>query len=360
MMPVLSDRFAVVFKTYAWDEFVERQAHRLEDVTGSGDFFVSIDETNGAVGPVAFPNVTRFTNADLVRSGLANRFEKGSLLWWNPDYAHYQFLAEHGDYDYYVFIEYDALIQGSIAELIARVVRERVDFVALPFRIPVEEWFWSKTHRQTYPIDEMRGSLNCITVFSRRALMKMRQRRMEMSTDQKVRYWPMSEAFLLTEIARAGYVHRSLEEFGTLGAYDWFPPTLEEDLPHHAGSTFLHPVLDPRRYIETILKSNPPLLSFVLPWSDTRRRLNRVDSERYLHLLPKEFRRRSRGALKARLGKLKLWLLNVARLEQAVPAGSPVAGGSSRSAWIRWPWSGLVRLFGSLARSPIHWKSRVG
>ncbi len=351
-------RFAVVFKTYAWDDFVERQARRVEDVTGAGDFFVSIDETNGVVGPVAFPNVTRFTNCDLIRSGLADRFEKGSLLWWNPDYAHYQFLAEHDHYDYYVFIEYDALIQESIAELVARVARERVDFVALPFRMPVEKWFWAHTHRETYPIEEIRGSLNCITVFSRRALLKMRQRRMEMSTDPRVRYWPMSEAFLLTEIERAGYVHRSLEEFGTIGAYDWFPPTLEEDLPHHAGSTFLHPVLDPRRYIGTILKSNPPLSSFLLPWSEMHRRLKRVHSERYLHLLPGEFRRRSRGALETRLGKLKSRMRNSASPEKIVSVSG--VGGLSRAAGFGRVWLRLARLLNLPDRSPIRVKSELG
>src|ERR1700734_4003125 len=47
-------RCAVVFKTYAWDEFVERQAHRLADAAGALDFFVSVDESNGPVGPIPF------------------------------------------------------------------------------------------------------------------------------------------------------------------------------------------------------------------------------------------------------------------------------------------------------------------
>jgi hypothetical protein len=46
---------AVVFKAYAWDGFVERQARRLAEVAGSLDFYVLIDETAGPVGPVPFP-----------------------------------------------------------------------------------------------------------------------------------------------------------------------------------------------------------------------------------------------------------------------------------------------------------------
>ena len=46
-------RCAVVFKTYAWDGFVERQARRLAEAAGALDFYISVDETNGPVGPIA-------------------------------------------------------------------------------------------------------------------------------------------------------------------------------------------------------------------------------------------------------------------------------------------------------------------
>jgi hypothetical protein len=52
---------AVVFKTYAWDGFVERQARRLAKVAGALDFYVSVDVTNGAVGLIPFERVIRFT-----------------------------------------------------------------------------------------------------------------------------------------------------------------------------------------------------------------------------------------------------------------------------------------------------------
>jgi hypothetical protein len=299
-----SVRFAVVFKTYTWDAFVQRQAERLQEATGSGDFYISVDETNGAIPDIPFSNVDRFTCADLIRSGLANRFDKGSLLWWNPDYAHYQFLAGHDDYDYYMFVEYDAVIRTPIADLIGQIAREQVDFVALPMRTPIAEWFWTPSHRQVYDIKEMRGSLNCVTVFSHRALCKMRARRVEMATDPKVRCWPIGEMFLPTEIERAGFSHRSLAEYGDVSAYDWFPPTLEEDLPLYTQATFMHPVLEPRRYVATMFKSKPFLIEFLLPWSKLHRRLARVPKREYLHLLPGEFYRRSLVAIATRWRKV--------------------------------------------------------
>ena len=84
---------AVVFKAYNWDKFVERQARRLAEAAGSMDFYVLVDETGGPVGPIPFERVIRFTCADLEDAGLAMRFGAGGVLWWNPDYAHYQFLT---------------------------------------------------------------------------------------------------------------------------------------------------------------------------------------------------------------------------------------------------------------------------
>ena len=74
MMSITTPRCAVVFKTYAWDGFVERQARRLAEAAGGLDFFVSVDETNGPVGPIPFERVVRFTCNDLAAAGLPMRY----------------------------------------------------------------------------------------------------------------------------------------------------------------------------------------------------------------------------------------------------------------------------------------------
>ncbi len=119
-MSITIPRCAVVFKTYAWDGFVERQAHRLAEASGALDFFVSVDETNGSVGPVPFERVVRFTCNDLAGAGLPMRYAVGGVLWWNPDYAHYQFQTQYPDYDYYLFVEYDCVAQCSLEQFVGR------------------------------------------------------------------------------------------------------------------------------------------------------------------------------------------------------------------------------------------------
>ena len=161
-------RTAVVFKTYMWDPFVARQAQRFADAAGEADFFISVDETNAHFPDIPFDRVVRTSNAKLVASGLADRFEKGSLIWWNADYPHHAFYEEHGGYDYYLFVEYDALIQAPIPELMARIAATGADFVAMHIRQPVQDWFWGAAHRQVYPMGQLRGTLNCVSVFSNR------------------------------------------------------------------------------------------------------------------------------------------------------------------------------------------------
>lgn len=299
-------RYAVVFKTYAWDAFVHRQASRCQAATGSGDFFVSVDETGGPVGPVPFDRVVRTRNAEITALGFADRFEKGSLLWWNPDYVHYQFQERHPEYDYYVFVEYDVVVRTSIERMVERMAAQRADLVALPPRTPKQEWFWTIYHRQTYSFEDLQGSLICMTAFSRRALQMLARRRREMTGDAAVRFWPIAEVFIPTEIARAGYRSMSLAEFGGVDQYQSFPPVLEDDLAGTGGDAVLHPVLDRDRYVTAMLKSTARFRSFLYPRSRMWRSLARFPRQEYLPKLYGAAYRRLRMSLKEKYQRRRL------------------------------------------------------
>ena len=296
-----SARFAVVLRTYEWDPFIERQVGRYMEVAHGGDFYISVDDTSGKVGPIPHHRLFRSTNADLLATGLPDRAETGSLVWWNNDYPQYTFYQKHPDYDYYVFVEYDSAIRKPIADIVADIAARRIDFVAGPLPCAIKEWFWWDYTRQAYPDSEVRASINCVSVLSNRALHLLFRRRMEMGADPHVRLWPISEAFVATEIERAGYSFALLDQFGDDGAYNWFPPILEQDLGKLDGNVFLHPILDERRYIASVLNQGQTRRDYFNPGSELRQRLSRFPSEAYQSLLAPTYRRRRRIVLMEKL-----------------------------------------------------------
>jgi hypothetical protein len=288
---------AVVFKAYSWDGFVGRQARRLAEASGDMDFYVSLDETGGPVGPLPFKNVIRFTCADLEAAGLAMRAPVGGVLWWNPDYAHYQFLQQCPNYDYYLFVEYDCVAQCSLDQFVIDAASRGADLVAFPMMSVFDEWHWTPYQRNVYARDEIGRALLCVSLYSSRGLNMLYQRRLAMSSDAFVTEWPNSELFVPTEILRAGMTWLPLQDFGDVTRYVWFPPKLEEDLPSGSGNAFLHPVLDRRRYISSMLDNRGSLAPGELTHA-----LSRFSREEYAHLVWQAARK---GAVKALRHKIR-------------------------------------------------------
>jgi hypothetical protein len=289
---------AVVFKAYAWDAFVERQARRLAEAAGSLDFYILMDETPKAVGPIPFERVLRFTCADLEAAGMAMRFAVGGVLWWNPDYAHYHFLEKYPDYDYYLFVEYDCIAQCSLEQFVMRAVSQDADLVALPISRPFDLWHWMPYQHDVYPPDEVKLALLNLCFLSSRALKLLHQRRLAMKSDPSVRSWPSSELFIPSELVRAGMKWVSLADFGDVSHCDWFPPTLEEDLQPATGDTFLHPVLDRGRYISSMLHNRGSLAR-----GELDRALSRFRREEYAPLIWQAARRNTLRRIMHRLTK---------------------------------------------------------
>lgn len=303
-------RTAVIFKAYAWDAFVQRQAERCARAAeGVGDFFVSVDETNGACPETGFARVVRTSNAALIASGLPDRFEAGSLIWWNPDYVHYDFRNRFPEYDQYIFVEYDALAQeGALARLSEAAATHALDMIALPLAGTGRYWWWTLPLRQTYPRREIEGTLICIALFSARALDMLQARRRAMAHDPAVRYWPSAEGFIGTEIRRAGLRHASIADFVDTSRYGAFPPMLEEDAADPAGPALFHPVLDKQRLIGSLLKSTVDVRDLWLPTSQTRRLLARFPTEDWRPMLLDASRKRVAVKMRERWERLRLRL----------------------------------------------------
>jgi hypothetical protein len=282
---------AVVFKAYGWDPFIERQARRLAEASGAMDFYVSLDETGGPAGPVPFERVIRFTCGELETLGLAMRSPVGGVLWWNPDYAHYQFLTQRPDYDYYLFVEYDCVAPSSLEDLVARAHAAQADLVAMPMRSDIQKWHWTPYQRTVYPSGRLGRALLCLSLYSSKALHLLYERRRAMAADASLLEWPNSELFVPTEIVRRGLKWLPLEDLVDCSRYVWFPPTLEEDLPQGIRRQVLHPVLDRRRYLNSMIDNRGSLEPGQL-----KKSLARFPRHEYAHILWKSARK---GAIKS-------------------------------------------------------------
>jgi len=284
-------RTAVLFRTHFWDSFAQRQFDRLMARAAGTDVFVLVDETSGPVDGIPHDKIVRTNEAELLAMGFA-RAGEGNLLWFNGDYPLYRFAQLHPDYDQYLQLEYDVAINVDLAGLASRAWALGADFVGLTKGEPPEEWFWRETCAEAYDAASLRHQLICLSLFSSRALRYLCGRRLELSqayAQGRLKAWPFCEGFIPTELALAGMTCVELDVFGDTGAYDHWPPYLEADLGATQDHAFVHPVLDPPRYVASLHKYRIGLAGYLNPASAFHRKLRRLPMRDYAAALTASF-----------------------------------------------------------------------
>jgi hypothetical protein len=326
-------RTAILFKTHFWDDFTRRQLARLQANTRDADIIICVDETGGTVGPIDAPLVLRTTDRQLLAMGLPDARTHGSLLWFSIDYLHCYVFQHYPDYDYYLALEYDAVINLDVDAFVAAAAADGADFVGFPMRTPIRQWAWAALHAPIYGAD-LRAYLSCIALFSNRAMQLLMDRRLSMARDFRtgsLAFWPYTEAFIPSELQIAGYRLRSLTDYGATDHYDWWPPVHEADLASLADQGFVHPVLEGGRYIASVLRHDRQLFSYFLPSSLLRQRLARFPRQTIAPYVRREFRRRLGDAVQRRLEALGLrrkWYQGAASVQRNLPQHDPGPAGS--------------------------------
>lgn len=276
--------YAVLFKIYFVDPFVIRQLERLKARVGEGHLYVIADETHGNVGEIPHDRVIRTTEADMIARGFAKSEPDSALFWHAADYSLIRLFEEQPGYDYYVTIEYDAIINADVGSLIAPIAASEADFVGKRINTKVLEWWWWYSCKEVYDADIVHPFLNAIAFFSGRCIPLLRQRRLEQSQrfrDKEIEHMPVSEAFITTELLRSGFTVANLSDFGSIEFYDWWPPTDEAELEITTGSTFVHPVLEGKRYVSSLLRGSQPSVLFG-QYSGLREKLSALKPGDYL------------------------------------------------------------------------------
>jgi hypothetical protein len=281
--------FAVLFKIYFLDLFVIRQLDRLKAVVGSGDLYIVADETNGAINPIPHDRVVRVTEADMIRRGFAQADPRLSMFWHSADYSLYPMIEDLPPYDYYVTVEYDAVINEDLDKLVAGIAAQKIEFAGLRTTQPVTEWEWTSSCDTIYDPAVLRPYLNAIAFYSHRGATLLRDRRLELSRrfrDGEITQFPLSEAFIATELELHGYRVGNLADFGNFSRYTWWPPTVETELDELKHCTFIHPVLEGERCADALLRPDRLQYLFTPGWV-VQQRLARLRPRDYIpKLLP--------------------------------------------------------------------------
>ena len=293
-------RYVVVFRTHFWDEYVSRQFKRLQDRVGAGDLFVLVDETNGHVAGIPTDKVFRITDGQVLSAGYV-RAGEGSIQWYSGDVPLYVFQSTYPGYDYYVQIEYDAIVNIDLDSFIEKVGKSRADIVA--YREPGEDsaWHWLDTCTGFYNTSEITHLLICFSVYSRRSLEQLSRVRLEQAKQYAkgdIKSWPFCEGFIGTEARRQNMRVADLSDFGDVGAYRWWPPYAELEALRLGNHAFIHPVLEPSRFVPSVLR-RASIGKLLLPNSWVHERLRRLGPVGYFRaLLSEPFRKALQVAIK--------------------------------------------------------------
>lgn len=295
-------RYALIFRTHFWDAFAERQFHRAAASAPGADLFVLVDETRGHVAGIPTDRVFRLTDAQILDAGYVAAGE-GSIQWYSGDVPLYMFYAAHPDYDYYLQMEYDVNFHLDVDGMVERIAQEGADMVALTKPEAHYEWPWLPSCLNVYRREEVRHQLICIGAFSNHALAVLSRERLAQAERYKageIERWPYCEGYLATEAVRQRLAVRELSDYGDVDAYDWWPPYVESDLPRLARHAFVHPVLDPARYLPSLFKMPLSLRTLLYPASWLHHKLRRLGYRGYLAALRSvQFRRALVTAMRA-------------------------------------------------------------
>jgi hypothetical protein len=287
-------RYAVLFRTHTWDSFIERQFERVRARVENGDVFIVANNTSGTCGEVeGFPFVA-FHEDEIEAMGYA-RAGGGELLWYNVDYALYYFMRLKPNYDFYILFEYDVVVNVELDALIEAVAENGKDLVGLTKGDPVSDWWFRPSCLDVYAEADIRKMLLPLGVFSKRAVEHLSERKLrlsEMLRAGEIGQWPHCEAFIVTELALAGFEIDEFTNYGTTAKLSYEPAYLEQELGDLESESFIHPVLDTQRYIANVIKYEWCPERFFLRSSEFRRRLTRVPPRDYILPLGRALGRR--------------------------------------------------------------------
>ncbi|CAH1658240.1 hypothetical protein CHELA1G11_11385 [Hyphomicrobiales bacterium] len=247
-------RYAVLFRTHYWTDYLEERYTELKQQMKSGDLFITYDATNSA--PPDRPDVVPHSLDSLRHIGLYVPATKA--LWYCGDYPFYDFFIKKPDYDYYLMIENDVLIKGvDLDAVMAKLHEEQVDVLGAHFAkySPDAKFQTARVGRSLYKTWQ-----KCFfpTVgLSRAALVSLyasRLKQAEAKARSKDAELPFCESFLGSEAADSGMKYVEMKTVLPVKRYGAGKYFLKDMIDKDIDVGVWHPVLPTDKYLDAVIK----------------------------------------------------------------------------------------------------------
>jgi hypothetical protein len=271
------------------------------------------DETHGIIDSLPNDRAIRTNQTDILHGGGWTAFvEKGywevkATLWWNLDYLTYRFYDNHQEYDYCITMDYDACINLDVDKLMKDVAAAGYDFVALPMREAMHDWYWQRPHAPVYSLEELQAHYLCVIIISRKAANYLAHRRKEMAVEYtagNLKFWPFCEAFMSTELRRGGFRVGNLADFGNVDKFGWWPVYNENDIIPFMPEGFIHPVMDEQRFLPAYIQRYKPMSDWCRINGPLWKQLRQFPFSAYASYIWPTLKMRALHRLAQRMGRL--------------------------------------------------------
>jgi hypothetical protein len=254
--------YLTAFRTHVWDKHVAEIAEAARISSRSGSFIVMTDETRGPMDVSPFFNLGH--TDDFASLDMPN-VPTGRSLWWNADYLLYLLRRRYPCFDYYIMIEYDALLKCDLDAIIAECAAKKIDMVVHRLQQIWEGKHWAYPSSQEIAEDgKAWHALIPAIIVSGRALDEIyayRRQLAERFRNRTLVNWPYCEVILPTTAVTLGLKVNELSRFINTDLLRFRPFISLKDPRLGNDKLCAHPVMGGTRFVKAFTEFSGHLMS---------------------------------------------------------------------------------------------------
>lgn len=231
----------IAFRTHIWNDDIEYMARRLKGSFSKADFVILADESREILDVGDFPKIGH--TSDFSEFNIPN-IPGQKTLWYNADYPLYALRKALPNYNHYIMIENDVLININLDPLITSLEKKQTDLIAHNILSIPDHWVFKDTITPYF-----KNSKYCflpVLALSARAIDHLLMKKQEISylynNDNSI-IWPYCEGFIPSAVFEMeNPIVEELRNFCKLQPYDFCSGYYYLDPYVNIHGTICHPV----------------------------------------------------------------------------------------------------------------------